>query len=1645
MKQWFDFKYLRSLQSRYKKLAVAFAIIVVFVTTYALILPAITLDQNTASQEPGIEAAESNTQAAEDESPAADTETENQSKADGSSQDSAEDEADLITQPTSLQYSGNDYEITVNFDADAKLPIGVELKVEEIKEGSDSYAAHYEQTKKALDGDDLSYARFFDISFVYQGKEVESSAAVEVQVKYPEGLKKEKNSELLAVHFADNSDKTDLLAVESNEKDGKISEVNFSADSFSVYGVVQRGITIEGVNYYTVRFVYTDNDGEEQEISTLIDVKEGATIGSLPEDPFKSGYRFDHWENKETGETVTADTPVTDDMTVEAVFTDISIYTVTVNYFYHNNSADRDVTFDTEIYQIEDNDTPYRITPPASTEVSKGEDTSLPADAIYYPEQSLIELKGEDLAAKDAADGNEDQKIAINVKYVPYTAEYDYVYMLKDLDGQGYSEIETVHAYGVLGSTIRPQVLSYDYANFEKTESVEITEAKGQKLYVYYTRKNYTLSYDTKGGSYIAPQTGLYQSKQPLTETVPTKTGYDFVGWHEKADLSDEAKTSGSVTLDSDKTLYAEWKGQTVDYTIVYYKEQYDNSSGTTHFVYDSAESAQGQVGTTVSAADAPAISTDTTGYEKDSTQNADSKVEIAADGTSILKVYYKLKRYTFIFDLNGPSTTWWGSSGRIYKNGRYYYDTEYRISDVVLGQDVSSVWPSGVDEVADSYNEKLFAGWENPNNTRYNTRRFEVTTDMIAGADSNNEKTYTAAWRDDLVAYTVEYYLQSADDPSVYVKSETYSQSFAKVGNSRFNAKTIVGYTYIEEPPSGYQATDANSSGGTYRFYYNRDSFEIDYYYGSSKIETKSNILFDANINNSTYNFTPNRPDDVDEDYTWGGWYADAGLTTPYDFATMPASNVVLYAKWQAPSFKVTFDTNGGDSQAPAAQTVEKYKEASFPDSPTKKYYDFVGWYTDSDGGELYDWSKPVTEDIALYAHWQLKPLTYTVRYLEAGTDNPLAAEKTETSPAFVHGQAISESALGITGYRPDATSKTIHLDYENNVITFYYSPKVADVTYTIKYVLADNEAIEVAPTVTKTVDGSTIRAKESAVAADKDHMASQAGVTEEMLSVDYYPLEDVESLVLSSQADHNVIVFRYRNYDTAQITVNYLDMDGNPIPGQDPLTVLKKRPGTYTVNRKSIDGYTFEESKDSNDDKNKVVYRIDKGETITIDLYYKKNIAVTAQNKEKTYDGTALTSSGLSDLQNNYSHMLAEGDSLDSVAYSGSQTDAGVSQVSPKDLVIKDSDGKDRNYYYHIDYNPGVLTVHKQPVTVIISGQTKEKVYDGQEASITYDDIEIVDSSKLYTESDLTFTGPSDGQKVSATDAGTYDLDLENRFVNENPNFDVTFQISNGQLVIKPRELILVSASADKAYDGSSLTEDTITIKVPDGADYSGFVEGEGAKYTVTGSQTDPGQSENRFSYTLDDNTKSQNYEIVTEFGKLTVLPTLNVQKTNKSWEALSGGKFQISKWDGSKWAAVADFDEITISSTDGANIPGLTAGRYKLKETAAPDGYIVLGDDIYFTVTEKTDDDGLSSTYSIELTDENGDAAEAPNARLQSGAGQYSQRLQIANEPGRALPQTGGQGRYFYIACGFALMGGALLAALVKEKHRRRSSYG
>ena len=67
----------------------------------------------------------------------------------------------------------------------------------------------------------------------------------------------------------------------------------------------------------------------------------------------------------------------------------------------------------------------------------------------------------------------------------------------------------------------------------------------------------------------------------------------------------------------------------------------------------------------------------------------------------------------------------------------------------------------------------------------------------------------------------------------------------------------------------------------------------------------------------------------------------------------------------------KVSFETDGGDEIAP--QYVWLNENAAAPETPEKPGCEFIGWYTDSDFTDEFDFDTPITGDITLYAKWKI------------------------------------------------------------------------------------------------------------------------------------------------------------------------------------------------------------------------------------------------------------------------------------------------------------------------------------------------------------------------------------------------------------------------------------------------------------------------------------------------------------------------------------------------------------------------------------------------------------------------------------------------------------------------------------------------
>lgn len=134
----------------------------------------------------------------------------------------------------------------------------------------------------------------------------------------------------------------------------------------------------------------------------------------------------------------------------------------------------------------------------------------------------------------------------------------------------------------------------------------------------------------------------------------------------------------------------------------------------------------------------------------------------------------------------------------------------------------------------------------------------------------------------------------------------------------------------------------------------------------------------------------TATEPEDPELDgYVFGGWYSDSSLETSYDFSTAVTSDITLYAGWTQETVTVTFDLNYDGAESFTVEVVVG-ESAERPDDPERDGYTFMGWYSDADCTESFDFTASLTEDTTAYAYWYEVPSGYYIAtfYLNDGTE---------------------------------------------------------------------------------------------------------------------------------------------------------------------------------------------------------------------------------------------------------------------------------------------------------------------------------------------------------------------------------------------------------------------------------------------------------------------------------------------------------------------------------------------------------------------------------------------------------------------------------------------------------------------------------
>ena len=182
---------------------------------------------------------------------------------------------------------------------------------------------------------------------------------------------------------------------------------------------------------------------------------------------------------------------------------------------------------------------------------------------------------------------------------------------------------------------------------------------------------------------------------------------------------------------------------------------------------------------------------------------------------------------------------------------------------------------------------------------------------------------------------------------------------------------------------------------------------------------------------------------------YTFDAWKNEAG-TAAWTFGengTKVTGDTKLYAKYTINTYGVTFNSNGGSEVA--SQTLDYNTTAAEPSEPTRAGYTFAGWQL---GGEDYDFTTPVTDNITLDAVWTANTYYVTFKNGEETVGEPVAYT--------VETESITEPAVptkeGYTGAWETYDLTTVGGITVNAV----YTPIVY--TATIDRVVGDDEEVK-------------------------------------------------------------------------------------------------------------------------------------------------------------------------------------------------------------------------------------------------------------------------------------------------------------------------------------------------------------------------------------------------------------------------------------------------------------------------------------------------------------------------------------------------------------------------------------------------------
>lgn len=751
------------------------------------------------------------------------------------------------------------------------------------------------------------------------------------------------------------------------------------------------------------------------------------------------------------------------------------------------------------------------------------------------------------------------------VTYYPALVDVTVRHYWQNAEGENYTLHETENRQMPTGSDVGAG-LAKTYPGFTALlyETTTKVAADGSTVVeIKYDRNYYLLNLNLDGGWGVEPIYARYGA--PVSLGTPVKAGYTFNGWNPEFALT---------TMPAQDTTYtAQWKApDSAKVTVVIWGE---NANDEGYSYYDSINTT-GKPGETFNASGIIHEPYTLANYGIVATASGVTPEEEAVKyftklGLEDGKIYYfndrgsssngdKYYYYTdgSFYEYDSKPTDYIGtqlgrescSEGLLHTTDYFYkYEAKRNASSgiwTLRKSDTATVSADGttvVNVYYDRVEKTLHFRKANSSSDTYGTITAKWGASIRDQFNAKSKAAGTSNWSENSDAsgpWTSYLDAMPAKDMTfyAYTKGSGTSTAYYYVegldGKDKLyyeNVSTGTGYTvtveeFIRINGFTFNADRSAKVGDKFdnsKFYYTRNSYNLVFNDGVN--EVKKTVKYEESLGG--YDYKPDVPAGLYEkdSRVFAGWYLNpecTGEEYKLNEHTMPANNVLLYAKWAPVEHKVTYSqTEGGNplgqvDNVPHGDLIKKVPDVEYGERT------FVGWfYKDENGVEhAFHPSMPVRRDMNLYAKWRTNvAMSYTIRYAIQNEDGSLTyiAEDT-TGSALAESTKTFEAKTGAdlyadyqTGYFPQVSSHSMVISLDNpeqNEYTFIYV-KMQAVNYTVRYLEKGTNAV---------------------LYDEKSDSTSAAVVTEKFVAIKgYAPDAYQKRLVLSADENQNVITFWY------------------------------------------------------------------------------------------------------------------------------------------------------------------------------------------------------------------------------------------------------------------------------------------------------------------------------------------------------------------------------------------------------------------------------------------------------------------------------------------------------------------------------------